>query len=78
MRILLLFLFFLFLSALVIVSNENLHLKDKSELKKFATLYYSWIYSFGSNLVKTTAYVVKFDWIPDSDNLKINNSSSKG
>ena len=66
MRILLLVLLFLFVSALVIVSNENLHLRNKSEALEFGRIYYSWLLSTASNAIKTTAYVVKADWLPHS------------
>jgi len=40
MKIILLIVLFLFISALVIVSNNNLHLKNKDEAKNFGSLYY--------------------------------------
>ena len=71
MRIFQLLLFFLFLSSLFIISNENLHLKNSYEAKKFADLYYAWLYNFGSNIIKTTGYVVKFEWLPNNNNTKV-------
>ena len=67
MRVFLLFLFFLFISALLIVSNGNLHLKDKAEAMQFGRLYYSWIVDTTGNLFKATAYVVKFEWLPSQN-----------
>ena len=76
MRIFLIFLFLLFVSALFIISNENLHLKNKIEAKKFANLYYSWLINTGANLFKTTAYVVNFEWM-DYKNQSNNSTSNK-
>ena len=74
MRISLIVLLFLFLSALVIVSNNNLHLKDKGQAKQFASLYYSWLLSTGSKMVKTTGYVVGFEWLPGRNTAPTNSS----
>lgn len=75
MRVLLLVLLFLFISALVIISNGNLHMGDKIEVKKFINSYYSWLFNTGSNLFKTTAYVVKFEWLPNQNNTAVINST---
>jgi len=74
MKIYLIILLFLFIGALVIVSNDNLHLKSADEAKKFASLYYSWLLDTGSNMIKTTGYIVKFEWLP-RDNSTIVNST---
>jgi len=68
MRVFLIVLLFLFVSALLIVSNEDLHLKDKNEARKFANLYYSWALNMGGNVIKTTGYIVKFEWLPNQNN----------
>ncbi len=73
MRVLQLFLFFLFLSSLVVISNNNLHLKDKEQAMEFGRLYYSWLYNTASNLIQTTGYVIKFDWLPNQNNTKVKN-----
>lgn len=72
MRVLLLFLFFLFVSALLIISNGNLHLKEKAEAMEFGRLYYSWVIETGENIFKATAYVVKFEWLPSENNVAAN------
>lgn len=80
MRIFLIVLLFLFVSALVIISNDDLHLKNKSEAVEFSRLYYSWILSMGSNVIKTTGYIIKFEWLPNQNNtgiLKNISNSSK-
>jgi len=73
MRIFLIILLFLFIGALVIVSNGNLHLKEKIETRKFANLYYSWLLNMGENLIKTTGYIVKFEWMPNKNNTFVEN-----
>jgi hypothetical protein len=77
MRVFLLFLFFLFVSALLIISNGNLHLKEKSEAMQFGRLYYSWIIESTSNVFKATAYVIKFEWMPSVQTLQNNSSTSR-
>ena len=79
MRIRLFILIFLFLSAFLIISNSNLHLKNANEARNFGNLYYSWLLGLAGNTVKTTAYVIGFNWLPDKvsqiDNLTINNKN---
>jgi len=74
MRVFLLFLFFLFISALLIVSNERLALKEKDNAMQFGRLYYSWFINMGENLFKATAYAVKFEWLPNGNNTVVNKS----
>jgi hypothetical protein len=68
MRIFLLLLFFLFVSALFLVSNNNLALKEKENAMQFGRLYYNWILNTGENIFKTTAYVIRFEWMPNDNN----------
>jgi len=64
MRILFLIAIFLFAGALFIISNENLHLKNPEEAKKFADLYYAWLLGIGKNAGSLTASAIKSSWIP--------------
>jgi len=68
MRVFLLILFFLFVSALFIISNQNLALKEKENAMQFGRLYYNWFLNLGNNVFKTTAYVIKFEWMPNINN----------
>ncbi len=78
MRVLLIVLLFLFISALVIVSNNNLHLNNGGQAKQFASLYYSWLIDTGSNVLRTTGYIVGFNWLPaQSQNITLLNNSGK-
>lgn len=64
MKILIFILIFLFVGAFLIVSNNNLVLKDSGNLNKFVSLYGIWLKGLGDNSVKFTGYVVKMDWMP--------------
>lgn len=75
MRILFFVFLFLFISALVIVSNDNLHLNSADQAKKFASLYYSWLLNMGNNAIKATGYVVGFQWLPNQNNTISTNST---
>lgn len=63
-RILLVFIIFFFLSALFIISNNNLAMHKQENLLKFSQIYLGWLEGIYSNVVKVTGYVVKLDWIP--------------
>ena len=65
---------FLFISALVIVSNNNLHLKSVSEAKEFASLYYSWLLNTAGDVIKVTGYVVGFEWLPGGNSTATNST----
>ena len=73
MRILLFIILFLVLGALFIISNENLHLREKQDMKEFSGLYYSWMSQLFSNFKGISGYFVKFEWLPD-----LNQSYTKG
>jgi len=57
----------LFVGALLIVSNQNLHLADETEREVFFETYFAWIGSLADQGVKVTSYVVKFEWLPPKD-----------
>ncbi len=71
MRVLILLISFFFVSALFIISNENLHLTNKEEALKFGDLYYSWFLDIGENFFGFTGYVVKLDWLPETNQSEI-------
>lgn len=62
------FLLFLFLGALFIISNGNLHLRDKNEFVKFSGAYYSWLSGLFTNAKQLTGYIAKSEWLPDKNN----------
>ncbi|MAG77563.1 MAG: hypothetical protein CL811_12470 [Colwelliaceae bacterium] len=57
----------LFLGALFIVSNHELHLADEHERGVFFDLYYGWVDSLVNQGFEVTGYVVKFEWLPDKE-----------
>ncbi len=63
----------LFLGALFIISNHELHLKDSQERGTFLDLYSSWLGHLFDQGSQVTGYVVKFEWLPD-----LNKSYVKG
>lgn len=68
---------FFFVGALVIVSNENLHLSKRAEFAEFYALYYQWIIKSFSNAQGITAAVIKLDWLPPLENKSLNSTLKK-
>ncbi len=54
-----------------------MHLKDGIEAREFANQYYSWLLSLTANTFRSTAYVVGFNWLPDSID-QVNNLTANG
>ena len=67
----------LFIGALLIISNENLHLKDKFDAKRFGDLYYSWLLNLARQTKSVTGYIINLNWFP-SDNLTFSNKNYSG
>ena len=65
MRILSFIVFFLFLGAFFIISEDNIDLKQDSGVKDFGNLYYEWIVSLFDNSKQIAGYVIKAEWLPD-------------
>lgn len=65
MKVTLVILKLLFLGALFIVSNHNLHLSYEAERNTFFQLYSAWIENLANQGVQVSSYVVKFEWLPD-------------
>ncbi|NCN99357.1 hypothetical protein COU62_03065 [Candidatus Pacearchaeota archaeon CG10_big_fil_rev_8_21_14_0_10_35_219] len=59
----------LFLGALFIVANHNLHLGIDVEREQFFGYYMSWVSNLFSQGVDVTAYVIKFEWLPNEQNI---------
>lgn len=57
----------LFLGALFIISNNNLHLGDNGEREVFFNYYSSWLGNIFNQGLEVTSYVVKFEWLPKSN-----------
>ena len=69
MKIAMIVLKLLFVGALVIVSNYNLHLLDSNERTQFFELYTGWADSLFRQGFEITSYVVKFEWLPQQPQL---------
>ena len=65
MRTVLIILVFFVLSALLIVSNHNLALYEKENVKEFLGLYLGWLDEIYLNLQTITGQAVKMDWFPE-------------
>ena len=68
MKITIIIIKLLFLGALFIVSNQNLHLIDTDERAIFTDMYSKWISSLVVQGGEVTGYIVKFEWLPTKEN----------
>ena len=62
--ILILIKFFL-ISALFIISNENLHLGDPIERETFFDTYYTWLGNIFDQTKEIVNSVINLKWLPD-------------
>ena len=67
MKIPILIIKLLFIGALFIVSNHNLHLADSHERDVFMNFYSSWLDNLFSQGLDVTGYIVKFEWLPSKE-----------
>jgi hypothetical protein len=64
MKILMFVLMFFVVSALLIISNNNLEMYKSENISKFNNLYFKWVDEIYSNIQSITGNVVKLDWLP--------------
>lgn len=64
MRIAIFLFIFFMISALLIVSNNNLALHKNENISKFSQLYVQWIERVYENIAISTGYLVRLDWLP--------------
>jgi len=57
----------LFLGALFIISNQNLHLLDSEQRAVFFDSYSVWLDNMFEHGREITGYVVKFEWLPPKE-----------
>ncbi|MEM4325711.1 MAG: hypothetical protein QXU40_00195 [Candidatus Pacearchaeota archaeon] len=55
----------LFISALFIISNENLNIKDPEDRSVFFDLYSLWAKKVFNQSMEIAGYVVNSKWLPD-------------
>ena len=65
MKTMVLILFFLAVSALLIINNNDLALYKQENVEEFSTLYIQWLNDIYSNMQSLTGNVVKLDWLPE-------------
>ncbi|MBU1104064.1 MAG: hypothetical protein KJ600_05915 [Nanoarchaeota archaeon] len=59
---------FLFLGALFIISNENLHMNLAAERTVFFDFFYSWLEALFQHSMQIVGYVVNSEWLPQGNN----------
>ena len=68
MKIYLIIVIFLLLSAFFIVSENDLKLNDSQKIKQFFSLYFNWFEKIGNNFSTITGEVVNLEWTPSKNN----------
>ena len=64
MRIILFVIVFFILGALLIISNNDLSMREKENVSHFTELYIDWGNQIYINLQSISGNVVKLDWFP--------------
>ncbi|MEK6844494.1 MAG: hypothetical protein AABX83_03655 [Nanoarchaeota archaeon] len=59
-----------FLGALFIISNQNLHLSVPNERAVFIEDYNSWLRTLYNQGVEVMGYVVRSEWLPIENSIK--------
>ncbi len=58
---------FFFISALFIISNEGLYLRDSVDRETFFDTYSTWLKNLFSQSVEVAGFVINLKWLPDED-----------
>jgi len=58
---------FLFLGALFIISNENLHLNIDTERESFYNYFSSWLETLFGHSQQIVGYVIDSEWLPQEN-----------
>jgi len=67
MKIIVFIIMFLLVGATFIISENNLALKDAENRKKFGAMYMTWFDQLFENSKNLVGYVVRLDWLPESE-----------
>jgi len=67
MKITLFVLKFLFIGALFLVSNGNLHLIDPVDRATFYDMFYTWLGNLFDQAGQISGYVVNSEWLPQNE-----------
>jgi hypothetical protein len=65
MKTIMFFIVFLLIGAFFIVSNENLRMNKKDNVRFFFKSYGNWFDDLFDNGGQIAGYVVKMNWLPD-------------
>lgn len=60
---------FIFLGALFIISNENLHINVGVERDNFYSLFLSWLETLFGHSKQIAGYVVNSQWLPQENSI---------
>lgn len=64
MKIIIIFVMFLFVGVFFIVSQNNLALNSSENIDEFILLYKGWVYEISENFKDITGHIVKMNWLP--------------
>ena len=64
MKVLTIILMFFMLNALLIISNNEIHIFTDKGIKDFSNFYLNWINSFYKNSLEISGHIIKKDWLP--------------
>jgi hypothetical protein len=65
MKFLTILIIFLLMNAFLIISNNQLALKEPENIPKLKNLYLDWVKNLGKNMVQLSGEVIKLDWITE-------------
>lgn len=65
--VLLIIIKFFLISALFIISNDNLHIKDPLERREFFDIYSTWIVRISHQTAGLVDSVLDLKWLPDNN-----------
>ncbi len=66
MKIILFFLMFFTISALLIISNNNLEMYKEKNIENFFGDYFEWVDDIYLNTQTITGNIIKLDWLPET------------
>ncbi len=58
---------FFFISALFIIGNENLYLRDSVDRETFFSTYSIWLGNIFGQSVEVASFVINLKWLPHND-----------
>jgi hypothetical protein len=65
MKLFLIIIFILILSALIIFESNNFQISESNDVKNFTNEYSSWINNIYTNIQSITGQAVKLNWLPE-------------